>query len=37
MEAVSPQSQIECFVINNKDTFKAPIISIYAEGPVANR
>lgn len=37
MEAVSPQSQIECFVVSNKDTFRNPIISIYAEGPVANR
>jgi hypothetical protein len=37
MEAVSPQSQIECFVVSSKDTFRTPIISIYAEGPVANR
>jgi hypothetical protein len=37
MEAVSPQSQIECFVVSSKDLFRNPIISIYAEGPVANR
>lgn len=38
MEAVSPPSQIESFVVSAKDTFKHPIISIYAEGPVvANR
>lgn len=37
MEAVSPRSQIECFVVSCKDNFRAPIISIYAEGPVANR
>lgn len=38
MEAVTPPSQIECFVVAAKDIFKSPIISIYAEGPiVANR
>lgn len=34
MEALSPGNQIECFVMNNKDMFQSPIISIYSEGPV---
>jgi hypothetical protein len=37
MEAVVPSSQIEDFVVSNRDQFNAPIISIYAEGPIANR
>lgn len=37
MEAVVPGSQIEDFVVSTKDEFKSPIISIYAEGPIANR
>jgi hypothetical protein len=37
MEAVMPATQIEDFVVANKDTFTSPIISIYREGPVANR
>jgi hypothetical protein len=34
MEAVTPNSQIECFVVASKDIFHSPIISIYAEGPI---
>ncbi len=37
MEAVVPSKQIEHFVMANKDAFDSPIISIYTEGPVANR
>jgi hypothetical protein len=38
MELITPGSQIECFVVNYKDAFLCPIISLYAEGPVvANR
>lgn len=37
MEAVVPGKQIEQFVSLCKDVFTSPIISIYREGPVANR
>lgn len=37
METVVPGSQIEDYVVSNKDSFNTPIISIYAEGPIANR
>lgn len=37
MESIVPGKQIERFVSLSKDVFASPIISIYREGPVANR
>lgn len=35
MEAVQPKSQLQIFVESERDYFKNPVISFYAEGPVA--